>query len=138
MQGLQGQNTCFLFHITVNLPQKQKEMKDMNKHLVRICPDYNEYLWDDEDAAMGLNELYDKEGKAIQMAELNAWAQEMAPVVVASETGQEYEKDWDDYHQRGVALARQLREQLSPDFDLWYEAPFEDKSGTIPHRILIL
>jgi len=107
------------------------------KQIVRICPDYNEYLWDDEDAAMGLNEMYDIKGNPIQMPELDAWAQEMAPIVVASETGQEYEKDWVDYHKRGIDLAHQLRELLSPDFDLWYEAPFEDKSDIIMRRRLI-
>ena len=30
------------------------------------------------------------------------------------------------------------KEVLSPDFDLWYEAPYEDKSGTIPKPILII
>ena len=107
------------------------------KQIVRICPDYNEYLWDDEDAAVGLNEMYDKKGNPIQMPELDAWAQEMAPIVVASETGRPYEKDWVDYHKRGIDLAHQLRERLSPDFDLWYEAPFEDKSDIIMQRRLI-
>lgn len=107
------------------------------KHIVRICPDYNEYLWDEDDAAMGLDELYDKEGKAIQMPELDAWAHEMAPIVADSATDRPYEKDWYDYHRRGIYLAHQLRERLSPDFDLWYETPFEDKSGIIPRRRLI-
>ena len=107
------------------------------KHIVRICPDYNEYLWDEDDAGMGLDELYDNDGKPIQMPELDVWAHEMAPIVVDSETGRPYEKDWFDYHKRGIDLAHQLRERLSPDFDLWYEAPYEDKSGTILRRRLI-
>lgn len=107
------------------------------KHIVRICPDYNEYLWDEDDAAIGLDELYDKEGKTIQMPELDAWAHEMAPIVVDSETGHPYKKDWPDFHKRGIDLAHQLRERLSPDFDLWYEAPFEDKTRFIPRRRLI-
>ena len=36
--------------------------------------------------------------------------------------------DWDDYNMRGVELAKKLRKQLSQDFDLWYEPPFEDSS----------
>lgn len=29
---------------------------------------------------------------------------------------------------RGVELAKKLHKQLSQDFDLWYEPPFEDSS----------
>ena len=35
-------------------------------------------------------------------------------------------------------LARRLRELLPNDYELWYEAPFEDKSGIIPHSKLIV
>ena len=107
------------------------------KHIVRICPDYNEYLWDENGAAIGQDELYDNEGRPIQMPELDTWAHEMAHIVVDSETGRPYKKDWSDFHKRGIDLAHQLRERLSPDFDLWYEAPHEDKSKTITRRRLI-
>jgi hypothetical protein len=107
------------------------------KHIVRICPDYNEYLWDEDGVAIEQEELCDNEGRPIQMPELDAWAHEISPIVVASETGHPYEKDWPDFHKRGIKLAHQLRECLSPDFDLWYEAPFEDKSGIIPRKKLI-
>jgi hypothetical protein len=107
------------------------------KHIVRICPDYNEYLWDEDGVAIEQEELYDNEGRPIQMPELDAWAHEISPIVVVSETGHPYEKDWPDFHKRGIKLAHQLRECLSPDFDLWYEAPFEDKSGIIPRKKLI-
>lgn len=108
------------------------------KDIIRIDPDYDAFLWDNEGASLGLEDLYDKEGKSIEIPEIEDWAHEMAPIVIDSETGRPYEKDWADYHKRGLALANRLRELLSPDFDLWYEAPLEDKSGTIPHRILIL
>ena len=62
----------------------------------------------------------------------------MCPIIIKSETGESYEKDWQDYHRRGLELAKQLREMLSPDFDLWYQAPYEDKSGIIPKPILII
>ncbi len=83
------------------------------------------------------DELYDKEGNPIQMPELDEWANEIVQVVVASETGHPYEKDWSEYNRRGIDIAHRLRERLSPDFDLWYEAPFEDKSNTIMRRRLI-
>ena len=72
------------------------------------------------------------------MNELLEWHKEIEPIVIASETGSEYKKDWADYHKRGLELAKQLREKLSTDFDLWYTAPWEDKSGTIKRPRLII
>ena len=71
------------------------------------------------------------------MDDLEKWHQEIRPIIIASETKRDYEKDWDEYHSRGLKLAQQLRKKLSTDFDLWYEAPFEDKSGNIPNAMLI-
>jgi hypothetical protein len=72
------------------------------------------------------------------LPELYEWQQEIEPIVIASETGEPYEKDWVDYHRRGLEIAHKLRKVLSSDFDLRYEAPFEDKSGTISGEIHIL
>lgn len=83
-------------------------------------------------------DLYDKDGKPIVLPELYEWQQEIEPIVIASETGKPYEKDWVDYHRRGLEIAHKLRKELSTDFDLWYKAPFEDKSGTIDSEILVL
>ena len=72
------------------------------------------------------------------MTEFDDWAKEAYPIIVASETGQPYEKDWEDYHRRGLEMARALRNKLSTDFDLWYEAPWEDKSDIIEKPMLII
>lgn len=109
------------------------------KHILRINPDYDVIMWDEEGVALeDTEELYDKQGNPIDMLELKKWQMEINSIVVDSETGHPYEKDWADYHRRGLELAHQLREKLSADFDLWYEAPFEDKSGTIPKSIHII
>lgn len=114
-------------------------IEDTNKHILRICPDVDAIMFDEENVAWSsLEDLYDKEGKPIEMPELETWAEEIEPIVIASETGEPYEKDWEDYHRRGLELAKQLREKLSTNFDLWYAAPYEDKSGTIPKPMLIL
>lgn len=42
------------------------------------------------------------------------------------------------WHLKGLQLARKLRELLSPDKELWYRAPVQDKSGIISEPILIL
>ena len=106
--------------------------------ILRIEPDVNSYIWDKEDVGGSVNCYDDKDGNPIEMEEFDKWAYEIEAIVIASETGEPYEKDWDDYHRRGLELAKKLREVLPITTDLWYEAPFEDKSGTIPHRMLIL
>lgn len=108
------------------------------KHVLRIEPDYDVLMYDEEGVAWSdLEGLYDKQGKPIEMSELIAWQREIYPIVIAAETGEQYKKDWADYHRRGLELAHRLREILSTDFDLWYSRPFEDKSGTISKSRLI-
>ena len=106
--------------------------------VLTIDPDYHCYIWDDEGCGMEVVDVNDKEGNPIKMEGFDKWAYEIQDIIIASETGHTYEKDWVDYHRRGIALAKQLKKMLPSTTDLWYEAPFEDKSGTIPHKILVL
>ena len=117
------------------------------KDVVEICPDYDQFalskFTDGPDYSISSNgeideSLYDKDGNPIVMPHLKKWKDELNWIVIASEAGIAYEKDWENYHARGLAIAKELREKLSSDFDLWYSAPFEDKSGTIPRSQLIL
>ena len=114
------------------------------KHILTIEPDVDQIFLDEDGVTLyadgdgTLEEVYDKNGSQIVLKELTEWADEIYPIVVAAAVGKSYSKDWSDYHQRGLALAHQLREMLSPDFDLWYRAPFEDKSGTVSEPILII
>ena len=110
---------------------------ERTKQIITICPDYDFYLQDADGVAIGLDELIDRAGSPIVMPEMDAWAREVSPIVVASETGQPYDMDWADYHQRGLALAHKLRRRLSSKYDLVYEAPFEDNSGTIKEPMKI-
>ena len=113
------------------------------KHILTICPDVNQLMIDEEGVSWETDndgtilDTYDKDGNLICIPELLSWYKEIEPIVIASETGKEYNKDWADYHKRGLALAQELRRVLTPDFDLWYEAPYEDKSGLIPRPIFI-
>ena len=121
---------------------------DKGKHTIVICPDYDEWgYWLDEDEApfsigpdglLDSEDICDQDGKPIVMPELYEWQKEIEPIVIASECGEPYEKDWADYHRRGLEIAYKLRKVLSSDFNLWYEAPFEDKSETILGKIHIL
>lgn len=76
--------------------------------------------------------------EAFSVYGFSSWATEIRDVIIASEIGKNYNFDWKDYHKRGLILAQKLRDKLPDYIDLWYEAPFEDKSETIPHPILIM
>lgn len=106
--------------------------------ILLIDPDVCSYIWDKEGAGGSVDCYDDKDGNPIEMEELDKWAYEIEVIVIASETGEPYEKDWEDYHRRGIALAHKLREKLPASTDLWYCAPYEDKSNTIKHPILII
>ena len=106
--------------------------------ILMIDPDVNSYIWDKEGSGGSVDCYDDKDWNPIEMEEFDKWAYEIEAIVIASETGETYEKDWEDYHRRGIALAHKLRERLPTSTDLWYVAPYEDKSGTIKHPILIL
>ena len=122
--------------------------EDKGKHTIVICPDYDEWghsLSEDippfsitPDGKIDNEDICDQDGNPIIMPELYEWQHEIEPIVIASETGEPYEKDWEDYHRRGLEIAHKLRKVLSSDFDLLYEAPFEDNSGLISARVLVL
>lgn len=42
------------------------------------------------------------------------------------------------WHAKGLMFAKQFREKLPSNVELWYCAPFEDKSNTIPEPIQII
>lgn len=114
------------------------------KHVLTICPDFDEVCHDEKSGSYSIDkdgiidDVYDKDGMPIIIKELREWQVEIDPIVANSEAGKPYQKDWEDYHKRGLVLAHKLREVLSPDFDLWYSAPLEDKSETISKPILII
>lgn len=85
-----------------------------------------------------LEDVLDATGSPIVIPGLSDWAEEIVGIIIDAATGKEYTFDWEDYHRRGIELANQLRSKLPTNIDLWYRAPFEDKSSTIPHPILIL
>ncbi|MDE6463563.1 MAG: hypothetical protein K2L16_02885 [Muribaculaceae bacterium] len=83
-------------------------------------------------------DVLDSNGNTIVIPGFSAWSKEISGIIVKSENGEVYDFDWEDYHRRGLELARQLRSKLPSNIDIWYKAPFEDKSATIPRPILII
>jgi hypothetical protein len=72
------------------------------------------------------------------MPELEEWQREICGLIVDVNVGEEVTFDWEDYHKRGIELAKRLRERLSTEYDLWYAAPAEDQSGTVKDAFLIM
>ena len=108
------------------------------KKIITICPHYDCYLFDENQCSLDMSELYDKDGKPIEMLEFDEWQSKIKGLISEAAVGRHLDFDWDGWHKRGVELAGQLRNRLSLDFDLWYDSPFEDKSGTIKESFLII
>lgn len=114
------------------------------KHIITIDPDVSQLFYDEEQVSYEVEKegtidfVYDKNDNLIVIKDFYAWHSEIKQIVIDSETGHPYSMDRERYHKQGIKLAQELRKVLSPDFDLWYEVPFEDKSGFIKHPFLIL
>lgn len=121
---------------------RQREIKrifTINPDCVRIV------LFDDEGCAYPCDEdtlelCIDKEGNyvTVNISGIHQWQQEFECATDFAETTTKNDFDWEDWHKRGIELAKQLRVRLPKSCDLWYDAPFEDKSGSIKGRFLII
>ena len=115
--------------------------------VLKIDPDYDVCIWclSEEEAPFAAekddsffeDELLGKNGQKITIKGFYDWQSDVVPAVMAMACGDTIDFDWADFHKRGIALAKELREQLPDDVDLWYEAPFEDPSGIVPQPFLV-
>ena len=124
--------------IYANKNYHDKEQAALMRKSITLCPDYDYCLENERQCPIDMEDLRDKQGLPIAMPELEEWQREICGLIVDVNVGEEVAFDWEDYHKRGIELAKRLRERLSTEYDLWYEAPAEDQSGTIKERILIL
>lgn len=106
--------------------------------IVTISPDYDCCLINQYNCAIDISDLHDEQGSPIEMPELEVWSSEIKHLIVESEVGRDIVYDWHNWHKRGMELAKQLRKKLPRSCDLWYDPPFEDKSGAIMQKILIM
>jgi len=44
---------------------------------------------------------------------------------------------WENFHEKGIEIAKMIAEQLPDNCELWYTIPWEDISKTVPGEILI-
>lgn len=127
----------YLEDITEEVNLRQVVVKD----ILTIDPDIDVFLSDMEGCCSGVYndevDCLDEGDDPIVLPGVSEWVDEISSIVADAGVGKPYEKDWNDYHIRGLQLAQKFRELLPSKYDLWYKAPFEDKSGIIPHPILI-
>lgn len=112
------------------------------RDILTIDPDVDVFLSDMRGCCYGImnNDEINYPGQEenpISLSGVKEWVDEMFPIVVDASTGHPGEYQWRHFHERGIQFAQKLRELLPSKYDLWYKAPFEDKSGVIPRPILI-
>ena len=118
------------------------------KHILTMYPDYGEncfYTSDGFDCGEN-GEIWLDDGfmVKINVPGLSEWCYKyqeecLIPVEAGEISIEELNKtfDWKDFHTEGLRLAYEVKKQLPEDLELWYQAPYEDKSGLIPEKILI-
>ncbi len=108
------------------------------KDVLTIDPGYGIFIRHVDGSMGGCEELDKLCGHHVQIEGLYEWSCEIPSATVEDADGKVYPMDWEDFHRRGLEYARQLREVLPSEYDLWYEAPCEDTSGIINKPILII
>lgn len=114
--------------------KRQAHIKD----ILTMMPDYGELLFNTNGTGWGYEDLEELCGKLVHIEGLKEWCDEIVPAVIEGAVGKTYPMDWKRYHERGLKLAKELRNVLPQEYDLWYMAPTEDKTGIIPRPRLII
>ena len=108
------------------------------KSILIINPDYDELIYDENNLMLYEDDLGEIINDEFDIHGFFEWGREIHPIVIEASVGNPYEKDWEDYHRRGLEYARELRKCLPDEYDLWYHRPFEDKTNTVPDKQLII
>lgn len=113
-------------------------------HVITISPDFD-YLYRDEEGMC--DGFYDKdtieidfegmEKKTIKIDGFEDWWKKYVMATDFADTTTDPSFDYDAWHERGLVYAKQLREQLPDDIDLWYQAPYEDVKRRKQQAILV-
>ena len=85
-----------------------------------------------------IDDIFETDDFSIKVEGLYQWHMDLDKAADWANTKVEDGFDWAAWHKRGLELAQNLRQQLPDEYDLWYSAPFEDKSGTLKEDFLII
>ena len=108
------------------------------KNVLTIDPNYDYFMTNLEGHVWNYDEMEDLCGGPVNIEGLKEWCLQIKPAIIDAAISKEYPMDWKEYHRKGVELAKQIRSVLPKKYDLWYDVPFEDKSGIIKKPLLII
>ncbi len=105
-------------------------------HILTMYADADAFIWDEENASCGnvdkddtVEIYFDEKTYNLHVPGLYKWLHDFyaATDFVKSKVRDDF--DVDAWHEQGRALAREMRRQLPPSIDLWYDYPFEDEKN---------
>lgn len=110
------------------------------KERYRMEADALTMIWDSKGCALitDQDDLFEDDGLSIKIDGIYQWYKDLDDVVDWTNSEIKGNFDWAAWHKRGLELAQNLRQQLPDEYDLWYSAPFEDKSGILKEDVLII
>ena len=79
----------------------------------------------------------DKGGNLICVSGLSQWIREVQDLKFEIKMFEEFEVDFNELQERGLRLAKEIKDQMPDYFDLWYYMPLLDKENKYQHPILI-
>ncbi len=104
------------------------------EHILRILCEFCCSFWDERGAGCGDVEIddvadFDVDGEEykIKIPGLYKWYKDFEDGVDNSYCALDESFDVDSWNEKGLALAAELRKQLPPYIDLWYDNPYKDK-----------
>lgn len=112
------------------------------EHILTISPDYDVLYYDEKSRAESFYDdgkiiIHDDDGMEILIPGFEEWYNEYIRATDFVECQTDPKFDYGDWEKRGLELAKQMREQLPDNIDLWYEPPFEDVKRKGMHAKLI-
>ncbi|MCD8289646.1 MAG: hypothetical protein LUC26_07045 [Prevotella sp.] len=105
-------------------------------HILTMYADADAFIWDEENASCGdvdkddtVEIYFDEKTYNLHVPGLYKWLHDFyaATDFVKGKVGDDF--DVDAWHKQGRALAAEMRRQLPPSIDFWYDYPFEDEKN---------
>ena len=114
------------------------------RYYIRINPDYDVFYddmegcsyWPDGDEVCN-NEPTLGPIFSFVVPGIQEWLKRYEDATDFAETTTSPDFDWKSWHWEGLQFAKYIRERLPLSYDLYYNSPYEDKSGTLDDEILV-
>lgn len=113
-------------------PSSKRKMPKDHLTKIKIMADYGDaYAWDQEGVCIGLSYNFPEREVIAQIEkELEEWSGWFMS------NDEDLNFHWDDFHEKGLALAKRLKEAIrDTGVPVFYEPPFEDPNR-MNHEVL--